>query len=240
MKLGFTVKRFLLAILHRFKLKEQFAFTTYSQEGEDAILRRIFEDKKIGFYIDVGAHHPKRFSNTYYFYKKGWSGINIDAMPGSMRAFKKTRKKDINLEIAISEKNQELIYYFFNDPALNGFSKEISEERNQNDKYRIIAAKKIKTETLAQVLDTYLPPGQKITFMTIDAEGLDYEVLVSNDWDQYRPMVLLVEDQETDLDNLDRSNIVKFMKTKGYTLFAKTFNTLFFKQKTANDPFIAF
>jgi len=39
------------------------------------ILRRIFERQSTGFYVDVGAHHPKRFSNTYFFYKKGWSGI---------------------------------------------------------------------------------------------------------------------------------------------------------------------
>jgi hypothetical protein len=54
---------------------------SYSQEGEDMILNRIFEFRNSGFYIDVGAHHPMRFSNTYFFYRKGWRGINIDAMP---------------------------------------------------------------------------------------------------------------------------------------------------------------
>ncbi|MEA2065142.1 MAG: SAM-dependent methyltransferase, partial [Patescibacteria group bacterium] len=42
----------------------KFASLSYSQEGEDMILKRIFESQKNGFYIDVGAHHPKRFSNT--------------------------------------------------------------------------------------------------------------------------------------------------------------------------------
>ena len=45
----------------------------YSQNGEDLILNRLFENKEKGFFIDVGAHHPIRFSNTYLFYKKGWS-----------------------------------------------------------------------------------------------------------------------------------------------------------------------
>jgi hypothetical protein len=31
------------------------------------ILHRIFYGKKNGFYVDIGAHHPKRFSNTYFF-----------------------------------------------------------------------------------------------------------------------------------------------------------------------------
>jgi len=52
-----------------------YATKSYSQKGEDIILRRILGEKEVGFYIDIGAHHPKRFSNTYLFYKKGWRGI---------------------------------------------------------------------------------------------------------------------------------------------------------------------
>ena len=44
---------------------------SYSQEGEDVVLRRIFGENKNGFYVDVGAHHPIRFSNTYLFYRLG-------------------------------------------------------------------------------------------------------------------------------------------------------------------------
>ena len=33
------------------------------------VLSRIFNDKSKGFYVDVGAHHPIRFSNTYRFVK---------------------------------------------------------------------------------------------------------------------------------------------------------------------------
>ena len=71
----------------------------YSQQGEDIILHRMFEWQEQGFYIDVGAHHPTRFSNTYKFYKRGWTGINVDAMPGSMTAFNRLRPKDINIEL---------------------------------------------------------------------------------------------------------------------------------------------
>jgi hypothetical protein len=68
-----------------------YAIKSYSQEGEDMILQRIFENQPCGFYVDVGAHHPKRFSNTYFFYKKGWRGINIEAMVGSRQLFNKMR-----------------------------------------------------------------------------------------------------------------------------------------------------
>ena len=61
---------------------------SYSQEGEDMILKESYLKIKVVF-IDVGAHHPKRFSNTYLLYRKGWKGINIDALPGSMKLFNK-------------------------------------------------------------------------------------------------------------------------------------------------------
>ena len=106
---------------------------SWSQEGEDQILRRIFEGQRIGFYVDVGAHHPKRFSNSYLFYKRGWHGINIDAMPGSMRVFDATRPRDINLEMGIGLSIGQLDYYVFDEPAFNRFSKEISEKINKSN-----------------------------------------------------------------------------------------------------------
>lgn len=111
------------------KLFNSYATQSYSQEGEDIILRRIFECKTNGFYIDVGAHHPKRFSNTYLFYKKGWNGINIDAMPGSMVLFRKLRSRDINIEAAITNEKREMSFFMFDEPALNTFDKDLATER---------------------------------------------------------------------------------------------------------------
>ena len=122
---------------------------SYSQEGEDMVLQRIFAQKEYGFYIDVGAHHPKRFSNTYLFYKKGWRGINIDALPGSMDLFNKVRPNDINLEVGIGYKEEELNYYMFNESALNSFSKKLSQNRDKaQDSYFIKNVIKVGTKTI--------------------------------------------------------------------------------------------
>lgn len=80
----------------------RFGVTSYALQGEDLILREMLHSAQKGFYVDVGAHHPFRFSNTYYFYKRGWSGINIDAMPNSMALFKRFRPRDINIECGVS------------------------------------------------------------------------------------------------------------------------------------------
>lgn len=207
------------------------AAVSYSQEGEDCILARIFNEIETGFYVDIGAHHPKRFSNTNKFYKKGWRGINIDAMPTSMKAFKKERPNDINLEIGISKENRVLTYYMFNEPALNTFSKEEANKKDGIKNYKIIEERKVSTYPLKEVLDKYLANSKRIDFMTIDVEGLDLEVVESNDWNKYRPNIVLVEDlKKHKLIELPlKSDVYKFLNSNGYELIARTFNTLFFK-----------
>lgn len=210
-----------------------YSIKIYSQDGEDIILKEFFLSNKIekGFYVDIGAHHPKRFSNTYMFYKKGWRGINIDAMPESMKLFNKKRKRDINLELGISEKEDNLTYYMFDESGLNGFSKEISELRDQNSNYKLIGEKKIKTYPLSYILDKYLPQNQKIDFMNIDAEGLDLEVLKSNNWNKYKPAYILVEITINDLEEILKDEIYVFLKKMNYFLVSKTYRTCIFKLK---------
>ena len=210
---------------------DSYALKSYSQEGEDMILRRLFEKQKTGFYVDVGAHHPKRFSNTYFFYKLGWRGINVDAMPGSMTAFNRIRARDINIEKPVSNKKKLLTYYAFNEPALNGFSKELSEERDGKGSYFVKFTKDIETSTLEEILDDNLPKVQSIDFLSIDVEGLDFNVLKSTNLEKYHPKVILVEILNSSLADIQISKIYQFLTDAGYELYAKTVNTVIFKHK---------
>lgn len=202
---------------------------SYAQEGEDMILRRIFGDQNTGFYVDVGAHHPKRFSNTYLFYERGWSGLNIDALPGSMERFKRERPRDINLEVAIGQ-NGERTFFVFNEPALNSFDKELSYSR-VNDLVHIVKEETIKTKTLEAVLAEHLPVNQKIDFLSVDVEGLDLEVLQSNNWDLFRPNYVLVECFDMSMKEIKDSQLYQLICGYQYEFFAKTVNSVIFKDE---------
>lgn len=218
-------------ILKYFPVDKFLSKSSYSQEGEDMVLASYFENNKgyKGFYIDVGAHHPFRYSNTMYFYKKGWQGINIEPTPGAIKRFKTFRGRDINLNIGISRIKDSLTFYCFNEPALNGFSKEISQERNnRSKKYKIIEEVAVQTLPLADVLDQHLPKNKKIDFFTIDVEGFDLQVLESNNWLKYKPSFILIEDN-INFENLGSSEIYRFLEKQGYELIAKTMRTLFFR-----------
>jgi FkbM family methyltransferase len=213
----------------RFDLAVGYRRECYSQEGEDRILWRLFEEQERGFYVDVGAHHPIRFSNTFLFYRAGWSGINCDATPGSMAPFARIRPRDINLELAISDAGGALSFYGFDEPALNTFDPKLATEYSAHA--RLIQRKTVPTVPLREVLTRYLPAGTPIDFMSVDVEGFDLSVLRSNDWTRYRPTVLLVECAGVSLAALDAAPLGQFVKAVGYQICAKTVRTTFFKDQ---------
>lgn len=224
-----SVKNIAAKIVTSLFPKLSYGVRAYSSEGEDLILKRIFDSKRKGLYIDVGAHHPFRVSNTYLLYQKEWTGINIDPMPGSRALFDRYRPNDTNLEIGVSAAKQQLTYFIFNEPALNTFSPEKVKEYTAGAKYRVVKEQQIETWPLSAILDKYLEEDQPIDFLTIDAEGLDMEVLRSNNWVKYRPTYVLVESQPFELADVNNSALCKFMQQVGYSLFAKTYYTYFFK-----------
>ena len=199
---------------------------SYSQEGEDMIMKRLVGEKRDGFYVDIGAHHPRRFSNTQNYYEIGWRGINVDAMPGAMEPFIKLRPRDINVQAAVGKKGK-LTFYIYDEPAINTFDKKLVEKRKkQKAPFGVVKEQKISIIPLAQLLDKYMPRKQIIDFMSIDVEGKDYEVLTTNNWSKYRPKFILVECHSTSIKDLFTDPKIKYLEKLGYEMVAKSVNTV--------------
>jgi FkbM family methyltransferase len=232
MNLKKIIKKFIPHKYHSniVKIIKGYGTLSYSQEGEDLLLKRLFESKNTkGYFVDVGAHHPKRFSNTYLFYKMGWQGINIDAMPGSMKLFDSLRPNDINIEKPISDTKQILTYYAFEEPALNTLSMDLGEYRITEAHNKLLFKREIETDTLESILEQYLPINKTIDFLSIDVEGLDFQVLKSNNWFKYKPTVVVVEAYESSLIEVMGSEIYLYLTNFGYEIVAKTPNSVIYK-----------
>lgn len=204
-----------------------YANLSYSQDGEDMILKSLFEGKKEGVYVDIGAYNPVKFSNTFFFYQMGWNGINIEPSIGSKKIFDMLRPRDINLEFGISEREMELDYYIFDEPALNGFSENLSMTRNESSNYKLLKTKKVKVYPLNKILDEY--SYKPIDFMSIDVEGFELSVLKSNNWKKYRPKFLLVEQLDFNFSKLEYDEIYKYLIENDYELFGRANRTIFYK-----------
>jgi FkbM family methyltransferase len=217
----------------KYSLRGKYLNDSYGQFGEDMILASYFPEAK-GFYVDVGAHHPKKYSNTYRFYRMGWRGINIDPVPGMKKIFDKVRPRDVNVELGIGSKEDLIPYYMFNEAALNTFDEKVVKSLESHPTFKLINEIDVKILPLAKVLDEYLSAGTQIDFLTIDVEGLDFEVLQSNDWNKYRPRAVVCEvplGTSGEISDIFGSDLCKFLEERGYRFVAKTVNTMFFLQK---------
>jgi FkbM family methyltransferase len=217
-------------ILNKISSNRKFARVSYSQEAEDLLLAGFLhrvgkESDYEGFYVDVGAHHPFRFSNTAIFYDMGWRGINIEPDSYLIKNFYKYRPRDINLNFGVANEEKDLNFFIFNDPALNTFSEELAKKIDGHEIYKIKEKKIVQVHKLKNLLEKYLPREQKIDFMSIDVEGLDLEVLKSNDWEKFSPHFILVE---TLMDESDE--ISKFLNQHNYKFKCCTALTSIYQQ----------
>ncbi len=180
-----------------------FGYKKYAQFGEDKVLLDLFKGKDNGRYVDIGAHHPYRYSNTFLLHKKGWSGVNIDPNPHTISLFKKARPKDENICCGIG-KAGKLTYYQFSDPAVNSFKESEAEKWKKTSFLEFLGTTEVEIRPLSEILQG------PIDLLTVDAEGMDLEVLYSYDWKEYPKAIVIEGDESKD-----------FLNEKGYVLYKK-------------------
>jgi len=196
---------------------------SFSQGGEDVILKNIFWNKIVtktnGFFIDIGAYHPVKGSNTFLFYNHGWNGINIDPNPYTINLFNKKRKRDINIQAAISDKEEESTYYYYGETfSQNSLSKEFMQKFGNSAPAKEM---KINTFRLETILNQHSHKFNQIDFLNIDVEGLDYNVLISNDWNKFRPKIVIVEIEGITIDDIIKDKSSIFLKQNQYSFYTR-------------------
>ena len=166
-------------------------FVSYAQNFEDVMLNRALSEVDKGFYVDVGAAWPELHSVTCSFYKKGWSGINIEPNPFISEELRQKRCRDINLPFAVSDEDTKATLKVIDGTGLSTLDSSIANMHKESGwEYSEIS---ISTYTLSSLLSQHLNPGQQSHFLKIDVEGFERNVIKSNDWDRFRPWIVIVE-----------------------------------------------
>lgn len=189
----------------------------YGEFGEDVFINRIFKDIKIGRYVDVGCYHPFKGSLTAQLYKKGWNGINIDLSKSSIDLFNIVRKKDINLNLAISDFDGETNYY--ENSPINQQNSLIKD--NDNQKKIKIQCKRLSSILLENHYNNF-------EYLNIDVEGSEQNVINGIDLSKYRPILITIENNNLHLKDYIDSEIYNILIKNNYTFINKTGVTNFF------------
>jgi len=225
------IKKILLFRLTFFKkINKNF----YSQFGEDKILNELIPKNFInGFYVDVGCFHPKKYSNTYILYKKGWRGINIDLEKDKITCFNLARPNDYNFLGAISDKIEKVKIY---RNQKFGVSSTINNHLIKTKD--IIDDDYIQTTTLNSVLEASPFKGKTIDFLNIDTEGNDLKVLKSLNIETYKPSIICIETHLKKIDEIIKSEIYSFLNDHQYVLRSWNMYSLIFIKESYDQKII--
>ena len=195
---------------------------SFSQGGGDDIqLKKLIKNSNPGVFVDIGCWHPVKSSNTYHFYLRGWKGICIDPNPELAKLYDKLRPKDTFINCAIGNEDKELNYYQLNDKysTMNTLNYEFLQKHNLESEIKKVL--KVPIYRLKDILDKNILENDRLDFFDIDVEGFDIEVLKSNDWEKYRPKIILIETDLSIKKDIN-SEIVKFLEAVDYKLVAKS------------------
>lgn len=199
----------------------------FGQFGEDAVIMTLLRKVPAGFYVDIGAFAPFRYSNTALLHhERGWRGINVDLDERAIARLREERPRDINICCGVGGAEGEMEAMVFDDGAINTL--DAARQLRFSATSPGAARRKVRVRTLPSLLDEHLPADVPFEFLNVDVEGLDHEVLAANDWDRFRPRVIAVETHGMDLGNPQGNAVVRLLASKGYRLQSHIFITSIF------------
>ena len=189
----------------------------FSQTGEDELLQKYLPER-IGSFVDVGAGQPVRGSNTFYFYKKGWSGTLIDPVEFNLRLTKLFRRRDKFIQSIVSSINTPLKFYEFYPAEYSTIEKSVAEDLVKRG-IKLKREVDLNPISLSSLNLSYKPLDA--TLLSIDVEGHDLEVLQSNNWSSFKPRVICVEENFSDKKQ-SSSKIGNYLIAYGYKFVDST------------------
>lgn len=167
------------------------ARATYSQFGEDAVLASLFDaSQREGLYLDLGCFHPMQWSNTYYFYRRGWRGLAVDASDRYKREWRRFRPRDRHLTAAIVPTADVRVREFIDSDDSPATSRCITEAAaGAADENRSMAS-----VAIAEAKDWWGFENSP-DLVSVDLEGMDHDVVLNYPFADLAPRVLVFESQ---------------------------------------------
>jgi FkbM family methyltransferase len=164
---------------------------SYAQRYEDLHLLRCFGEQTSGCYIDVGAGHPVYDNVSLAFYLRGWNGVTIEPNPWLAELSAAVRPRDVQLRSLVGDHRGEATYYLVEH--FHGLSTTIATNAQaaQQEYGKPAKAMPVAMTTLRDVAEEHGLTA--IDFLKIDVEGAEKAVLSGNDWQRFRPKVVLAE-----------------------------------------------
>jgi FkbM family methyltransferase len=165
---------------------------SFSQHGEDRYIAKYFESRAKGFYLDIGASHPFRISNTYSLYRAGWQGVTVEPIPRLAKLHRRWRRRDELLAVAVGATDGTVDFFEMTPSVLSTLDHAVASQYITEGKAVLYRRYPIKVMAVNEVFE-YATTIAPIDFVSIDIEGLDVSVLAAVDFARFRPELICIE-----------------------------------------------
>jgi FkbM family methyltransferase len=207
----------------RFETEAEVVDVPDPQSPEALIRARLWTQKFFSNSVRLATMFENEFTNigrrSLGVLQRNWKGICIDPNPELVDLYKKIRPKDHFINAGIGASSESLDYFMFKESSMNTFSEDFYEKYKEHSP--LLKKIKIPLVSLKEVLDKNLKENDRLDFFDIDVEGLDLEVLKTNDWEKYRPKIIIIESDIPLKEDLD-SAIVHYLALQNYRLIGKS------------------
>jgi FkbM family methyltransferase len=212
---------------------------SFSQSGEDIIVLRLLSKLRVKrpSYLDIGANDPVRLNNTFLLYVNGARGVLVEPHPLLFKSLCRKRKHDKILNIGVGTTDQKSVDFFvMSNEFLHTFNRHEALQLSGSGNAMVEKVMQIQLLSINKILEEHFLRCPN--FISLDAEGMDEDILRALNFSKYRPEVLCVEcvDSSHHGEGTTNIGINRLMDQKGYMAYASThINTIFVdKEKWLN------
>lgn len=190
----------------------------YSQNSEEQTILDHFGDTK-GTFLDIGAYDGINLSNTRALAEKGWKGVLIEPSPSTFPKLEENYKDMDGFQLfnfAIGDGDSTVFYD--NKEGLGTTKKsELDRWKGHGKEYTLSMVKTTPFKSFfAENPADYL-------MISLDAEGMDYEILTQMDLNKLGCEMLCVE-----WNTKDKDKYVNYVADYGFKLKAENAENLIF------------
>lgn len=167
---------------------------SHSQYGEDLLVEAFFPND-VGTYLDIGSGRPKKHSNSYLFYRRGWSGTCADANPFNTLLHRIVRPRDRAVNVAVDKlPGPSMKFFSFKPWQLSTLSSDWADQLVRTGA-RLRKTRQVEVRSIPS-LGISTEPGKGF-FLNLDVEGLDFQVLAGIDWAKFKPSLICVKSSDS-------------------------------------------
>lgn len=183
----------------------------YSQFKQDQFINEKFvNNRRGGFFVDVGAHDGVMYSNSYFFEKElGWNGICIEPLEEEFKKLSQNRNS-ININSCAFSHDGNVMFTSVQDKkSPHGHSYDmlsgITENHGTAGRVKNFELESKSIEIPCVRLQTVFSKHQvqHVDYLSIDTEGSEFEVLKGIDFSAVHINIIEVEH------NYDRQRLKK-------------------------------